>query len=97
MSLLWVYSGSPTTDQTVFHVSSLEEISSSAMAAAFEDIFNNSDHQFVDICPVIESDDSGIRNVPLVCARVSPILLFKNYLFFRKKFKLVVSVGRRPR
>lgn len=52
MSLLWVYSGSPTTDQTVFHVSSLEEISSSAMAAAFEDIFNNSDHQFVDICPV---------------------------------------------
>lgn len=41
-------------------------IFSPAMAAAFEDIFNNSDNQFVDICPVSESDDSVIINVPLV-------------------------------
>lgn len=37
---------------------------SPAMAAAFEDIFSNSDNQFIDICPVSESDDSVIINVP---------------------------------
>lgn len=54
-------------------------IFSPAMAAPFEDIFNKSDKQFIDICAVRESDDRVIRHV---CARLSPFPLFQNESFF---------------